>query len=65
MFIKDKSYALKSDGIALKNNPENIKEFNPYSFTGKIVKKDNNQILLLTSFLNEIIILTNIKDEFN
>ena len=64
VFIKDNSSISEFGGIALKDNVGNINEFNPYSFTGKIVKKGNNQILFLSP-LNEIILLTNIKEEFN
>ena len=63
VFIKDKSSVSEFGDITLKSSIGNIIESFPYSFTGKIVKKRNNQILFLTS-LNEIILLTNIKDEF-
>ena len=63
IFIKDKSSFSKTDGINLKDNIENMNRDKPYSFTGKIVQKENNIIIFLT-LLNAVITLTNINDSF-
>ena len=63
-FIKGKSLIGKNDGIIITDNKTSFNNSEPYSFKGKIVKKEEKQITFLTS-INKIIILLDIGSKFN
>ena len=64
-FIKNISSYTKSDGVILNSNIETFNTSEPYSLTGKIIKKEKEQIFFLISAMNEIIVLTDIKNQFD
>ena len=63
-FINNLSSISKNNGIILNTNLTNYDSMVPYSLTGKIIKKTKEQILLLLSATNDIIVLTEIGDKF-
>ena len=62
-YVKNKSKISKSNGLTIEENNINFKSSEPYSFIGKIIKKEEKQLILLTS-LNKIVILVNIGENF-
>ena len=54
---------IKSNIIILSDNIQSFNSIDLYSFIGKIIKKEPEQILFLTS-INKIVILTDIKQNF-
>ena len=63
-FIKNLSSFKKDTGEIIKNDIKKYDVGIPYSLTGKIVKKTKVQILLLLSSIEEIVIITDIRDKF-
>lgn len=62
-FVKNKSRITKSNRITIEENNISLKSSEPYSFIGKIIKKEEKQLILLTSLI-KIVILVNIGDNF-
>ena len=62
-YVKNKSKISKSNGLTIEENNINFQSSEPYSFIGKIIKKEEKQLILLTS-LNKIVILVNIGENF-
>ena len=62
-FVKNKSRITKSNGLTIEGNNINFKSSEPYSFIGKIIKKEEKQLILLTSLI-KIVILVNIGENF-
>ena len=62
-FLKNKSTVTKSNGLALDENNNSFQSSEPYSFIGKIIKKEEKQLILLTSLI-KIVILINIGENF-
>ena len=62
LFIKNKSTFAKSNGINLTDEIKIFNSLEPYSFIGKVIKKEEKQFIFLTS-VNKIVILTNIENK--
>ena len=62
MFTKNSTFS-KTNGTII-DNKINYSIDTPYSLTGKIIKKDKEQILLLLPKVNDIIAILNIGDKF-
>ena len=63
-YIKDISSFTESDGIIINKDLEKYSNLEPYSLIGKIIKKEKDEILLITSFINEIIIIKDFGNKF-
>ena len=62
-FLENKSTVTKSNGLSLDENIISFKSSAPYSFIGKIIKKEEKQLILLTSLI-KMVILINIGENF-
>jgi len=60
-FIKNISNFEESNGIMLSDKNINFNKFEPFSLVGKVMQIEDNRIYLLTPFLNQIIIISNIE----
>ena len=64
LFIENYSVYKQSNGIDLSNENINFNKFEPYSLIGKIIQIENNEIYLLTPYLNKIILISEIDELF-
>ena len=64
LFIKDSSYFSKSEGIQLKDKKINFNKLEPFTIIGKVMEKQDNKLVLLTPFLNKIIVISSIGQIF-
>ena len=63
LFIKNKSSVTKCYGNNLLNEINIFNSLEPYSFIGKLIKKEEKQFLFLIS-IDKIVVLMNIEDKF-
>ncbi len=63
-YVKNISYIKKSNGNILSEKNLLFSEAEPFSFSGKIVNIKKNEVFIIASFINKIIIISNIGDKF-
>lgn len=64
-YVKNISYIKQSNGNILSERNLLLSEKEPFSFSGKIVKIEKNEVFVIASFINKIIVISNIGDKFN